>query len=221
MAFTTRGSLLSAIRRGDEVSWDEFYRMYRPLILLRGGDLRLNQTEKEELVQLVMLSFFRTARTFHYDKSLGRFRDYLKRIIQNKACDLMRKRIATELNIELFDIYGLTEVYGPGIAMSCDYECGMHYWDDYLYFEIVDPKTGENVPDRARASGWKPYRIRSSCSPSCRARRRKAAAEPTTAATLSAAARRRGNSGKSATAPATALRHRSRGRNCAASGADI
>lgn len=61
--------------------------------------------------------------------------------------DKMRKRIAAELGVQLYDIYGLTEVYGPGIAMSCDYECGMHYWDDYLYFEIVDPKTGKNVPD--------------------------------------------------------------------------
>ena len=31
--------------------------------------------------------------------------------------------------------------------MSCDYECGMHYWDDYVYFEIVDPNTGEVLPD--------------------------------------------------------------------------
>ena len=59
----------------------------------------------------------------------------------------MRACIAAELGVQLYDIYGLTEVYGPGIAMSCEYECGMHYWDDYLYFEIVDPKTGENVPD--------------------------------------------------------------------------
>lgn len=59
----------------------------------------------------------------------------------------MRKRIANELGVKLYDIYGLTEVYGPGIGMSCDYECGMHVWDDYLYFEIVDPKTGKNVPD--------------------------------------------------------------------------
>lgn len=59
----------------------------------------------------------------------------------------MRKRIAAELGVELYDIYGLTEVYGPGIAVSCDYENGMHYWDDYVYIEIVDPKTGEPVPD--------------------------------------------------------------------------
>ncbi|NLG93110.1 MAG: phenylacetate--CoA ligase [Clostridiales bacterium] len=59
----------------------------------------------------------------------------------------MRRRIAAELGVKLYDIYGLTEVYGPGIGISCDYECGMHYWDDYVYFEIVDPKTGKPVPD--------------------------------------------------------------------------
>ncbi|WP_124101022.1 phenylacetate--CoA ligase [Ruminococcus sp. Marseille-P6503] len=59
----------------------------------------------------------------------------------------MRKRIAKELGVQLYDIYGLTEVYGPGIGISCDHECGMHMWDDYIYFEIVNPKTGEVVPD--------------------------------------------------------------------------
>ena len=59
----------------------------------------------------------------------------------------MRKRIADELGVQLFDIYGLTEVYGPGIGMSCEHECGMHMWDDFIYFEVVDPKTGEQKPD--------------------------------------------------------------------------
>ena len=59
----------------------------------------------------------------------------------------MRRRIASELGVELYDIYGLTEIYGPGIGMSCAHECGMHYWDDYLYFEIIDPQTGKVVPD--------------------------------------------------------------------------
>jgi len=59
----------------------------------------------------------------------------------------MRRRIAAELGVSLYDIYGLTEVYGPGIGISCDYECGMHYWDDYIYCEIVNPKTGEVLPD--------------------------------------------------------------------------
>lgn len=59
----------------------------------------------------------------------------------------MRNRISSELGIELYDIYGLTEVYGPGIAINCKHDCGMHYWDDYLYIEIVDPMTGEVLPD--------------------------------------------------------------------------
>ena len=59
----------------------------------------------------------------------------------------MRDRIANELGIELYDIYGLTEIYGPGIGINCTKEEGMHYWDDFLYLEIIDPKTGEPVPD--------------------------------------------------------------------------
>lgn len=59
----------------------------------------------------------------------------------------MRKRISSELGIELYDIYGLTEIYGPGIGINCKYDTGMHYWDDYIYIEIVDPVTLKPVPD--------------------------------------------------------------------------
>ena len=59
----------------------------------------------------------------------------------------MRNRIRTELGIELYDIYGLTEIYGPGIGINCKYDTGMHIWEDYLYVEIIDPETGKNVPD--------------------------------------------------------------------------
>ncbi len=59
----------------------------------------------------------------------------------------MRKRIREGLDIELYDIYGLTEIYGPGIGVNCEHETGIHYWDDYIYIEIIDPKTGEPVPD--------------------------------------------------------------------------
>ena len=61
--------------------------------------------------------------------------------------DKMRARIKSELGITLYDIYGLTEVYGPGIGISCDAEDGIHYWDDYVYLEVVDPVTGKPVPD--------------------------------------------------------------------------
>ena len=59
----------------------------------------------------------------------------------------MRSRIENELGIETFDIYGLTEIYGPGIALDCSYHEGMHYWSDHLLFEIIDPITGEQLPD--------------------------------------------------------------------------
>lgn len=59
----------------------------------------------------------------------------------------MRERISTELGIELYDIYGLTEIYGPGIGINCKYDTGMHYWDDFIYLEIIDPQTLKPVPD--------------------------------------------------------------------------
>lgn len=61
--------------------------------------------------------------------------------------DKMRKSIREGLGIELYDIYGLTEIYGPGIGINCPGETAIHYWDDYVYIEIIDPKTGKNVPD--------------------------------------------------------------------------
>lgn len=58
-----------------------------------------------------------------------------------------RKYIADALGIELYDIYGLTEIYGPGIGINCLGQTGMHIFDDYLYTEIIDPVTGEVLPD--------------------------------------------------------------------------
>ena len=58
----------------------------------------------------------------------------------------MRRRIANELGVQLYDIYGLTEIDGPGIGISCEHESGMHCWDDFLYFEVIDHHTGEQVP---------------------------------------------------------------------------
>jgi len=59
----------------------------------------------------------------------------------------MRKRIAGELGVELYDIYGLTEIYGPGIGINCPQQDAMHMWTDFMHIEIIDPKTGALVPD--------------------------------------------------------------------------
>ena len=61
--------------------------------------------------------------------------------------DKMRDRIKKSLGIELYDIYGLTECYGPGIGINCTGEEGIHIFDDFIYIEILDPQTGLPVKD--------------------------------------------------------------------------
>jgi len=61
--------------------------------------------------------------------------------------DKMRQRIAKELGVELYDIYGLTEIYGPGIGIDCIHNSGMHMWTDFMYYEVIDPKTGKTLPE--------------------------------------------------------------------------
>ena len=58
----------------------------------------------------------------------------------------MRNRIKENLNIELYDIYGLTECYGPGVGISSKDDDAINILDDYIYIEILDPKTGKPVP---------------------------------------------------------------------------
>lgn len=76
-------------------------------------------------------------------------RIYLKKgvIGSERWSEKKRQAIREGLGIELYDIYGLTEIYGPGIGINCEQEEGIHYWDDYIYIEIIDPNTGETVPD--------------------------------------------------------------------------
>lgn len=59
----------------------------------------------------------------------------------------MRRRIEKDSGIRAFDIYGLSEIIGPGVAMECPEQAGPHIFEDYFYPEIVDPKTGQPCPD--------------------------------------------------------------------------
>lgn len=59
----------------------------------------------------------------------------------------MRKEIECALNIKAYDIYGLSEIAGPGVAFECEAQNGMHISEDYFYPEVVDPETLEPVPD--------------------------------------------------------------------------
>ena len=57
----------------------------------------------------------------------------------------MRHMIEDELHIKAFDIYGLSEVMGPGVACDCEFHKGLHVHDDHFYPEIIDPETLEPV----------------------------------------------------------------------------
>ena len=59
----------------------------------------------------------------------------------------MRNRIQSILGIELYDIYGLTECYGPGIGINAVGDDAISIFDDYVYIEILDPQTGKPVPE--------------------------------------------------------------------------
>ena len=85
MAFATNKSLLAKISVGDEIGWEEFYSNYAPLIWIRGGDLLLCKEEKQDLIQDVMLCMFTKAGKFKYDRDKGRFRDYMRTIIDRRA----------------------------------------------------------------------------------------------------------------------------------------
>jgi phenylacetate-CoA ligase len=59
----------------------------------------------------------------------------------------MRRRIEADSGIKAYDIYGLSEIVGPGVAMECQCQAGPHIFEDYFYPEIIDPKTLKPCPD--------------------------------------------------------------------------
>ncbi|ACN15247.1 PaaK1 [Desulforapulum autotrophicum HRM2] len=74
----------------------------------------------------------------------------LKRIIlgAERHSNAMRAHIGELLNVsEIHDIYGLTELYGPGTGIECKAHQGMHYWNDLFIYEIIDPDTLKPVPE--------------------------------------------------------------------------
>lgn len=62
----------------------------------------------------------------------------------------MRRDIEASLGIKAYDIYGLTETSGPGVAFECSAQTGMHINEDHFYAEIIDPETGEVLPEGSR-----------------------------------------------------------------------
>jgi phenylacetate-CoA ligase len=63
--------------------------------------------------------------------------------------DSMRDRIQAESGIRAHDIYGLSEIIGPGVGVECSHQNGLHIFEDHFYPEIIDPESGEVLPDGA------------------------------------------------------------------------
>ncbi len=58
-----------------------------------------------------------------------------------------RHRIEQALGCDVYNSYGLTEMNGPGVAFECEYKAGLHLWEDNYILEIIDPATGERLPE--------------------------------------------------------------------------
>ena len=59
----------------------------------------------------------------------------------------MRRDIEKQLGLKAYDIYGLTEITGPGVSFECEEQTGMHINEDHFIAEIIDPNTGEVLPE--------------------------------------------------------------------------
>jgi len=59
----------------------------------------------------------------------------------------MRREIESRIGVKAVDIYGLSEIMGPGVACECEYQAGLHGWEDHFLFEVIDPDTGKPLPE--------------------------------------------------------------------------
>ena len=91
MSYTTNCDMLDEVRRHSDPACDDFYRTYMPLIRLHGRDCGVPDSDLDDLVQIVMMEFFRDDR-FVYDTEKGSFRGYLRKIIHSRSMDILRRR---------------------------------------------------------------------------------------------------------------------------------
>ncbi len=61
--------------------------------------------------------------------------------------DAMRHEVEKRLGVKAVDIYGLSEIMGPGVACECEHRNGLHGWEDHFLFEVIDPDSGQPLPE--------------------------------------------------------------------------
>lgn len=89
--YTTRKSLLKRLQKNDDISWEEFYRIYWPLVHAIGKKAGLPQDICKDLMQEIMLDLFNGEKLLHYDSSRGKFRTFFGLLIRHKASEMLQK----------------------------------------------------------------------------------------------------------------------------------
>lgn len=121
MSFTTHFSILEGLKNNSNVSWERFYHFYMPLIRMHGKDCGITEQDLDDLVQNVLISINTIISGFRYNPAIGRFRDYLRKIIQARSADLLRSLYKNEF-------VPLTETMdGPVLDQQFEEE-----WHDYI-----------------------------------------------------------------------------------------
>ena len=94
---TTSKTLLDKIASGDEISWDEFYLKYSPIVKALAVYKGLSGTDADDICQQVMLQFFKQSKTFKFDPDIARFRTYFGRIVNAKIINYFRRKENKEI----------------------------------------------------------------------------------------------------------------------------
>jgi phenylacetate-CoA ligase len=63
--------------------------------------------------------------------------------------DSLRRELEARLGLKALDVYGLSEIMGPGVAVECEAQDGLHGWEDHFLFEVIDPESGRRLPEGA------------------------------------------------------------------------
>lgn len=122
LSYTTRSSFLQRIKDGSEEAWHDFYRRYAGMIRNIGRKRRLTDEECDELLNEVMVIFWKKLEAFTYDRQRGKFRSYLGRIADYAALKLVRRgRKAAE------SMYAMPTEYPDDIDLQ-----SMAEWRDFL-----------------------------------------------------------------------------------------
>ena len=157
---STHKTLLKKIQAGDEVSWQEFYDRYSPVIRRGSAAYGLNEHDTEEVLQEVMLKFFQHQLVMKYDAQKARFRTYFNQVLMSCIFDFLRdrKKRFPEVNMEKLpeepvpaeaDKLFLEEWQNQMLQEALDQLRGQVKEETFLAFHLTAFQ-GKSAPDAAR-----------------------------------------------------------------------